>query len=124
MFKNQGFVSILSPPPVRTREQIQLVAELLLEKETINHDDLVSLIGPRPFKGHKTYLEFISANEQSKKQDAETNKEGDADADSASEGDKVEGGGGEGDEGKTPEAEAAAAAAATSAAATAATKEP
>lgn len=48
-----------------------MVAELLLDKETINHDDLVALIGSRPFKAHKTYLEFISANENAKKEAVE-----------------------------------------------------
>lgn len=48
------------------------MAELLLEKETINHDDLVSLIGARPFKAHKSYLEFISANEDAKQKMADS----------------------------------------------------
>lgn len=48
-----------------------MVAELLLEKETINHDDLVALIGSRPFAAHKNYLEFISAQEHGKKLDAD-----------------------------------------------------
>lgn len=57
------------------RTQIKLVAELLLEKETINHDDLVSLIGARPFKAHKSYLEFISANEDAKQKMADSKDE-------------------------------------------------
>ncbi|CAM9577847.1 unnamed protein product, partial [Ectocarpus sp. 13 AM-2016] len=57
------------------KEQIKLVAELLLEKETINHDDLVSLIGARPFKAHKSYLEFISANEDAKQKMADSKEE-------------------------------------------------
>lgn len=52
------------------------MAELLLEKETINHDDLVSLIGARPFKAHKSYLEFISANEDAKQKMADADGEG------------------------------------------------
>lgn len=63
------------------------MAELLLEKETINHDDLVSLIGARPFKGHKSYLEFISANEDAKQKDAaekEAEKEKDEEGDKGS----------------------------------------
>lgn len=80
----------------RTDEnQIKLVAELLLEKETINHDDLVSLIGARPFKAHKSYLEFISANEDAKQ------KMADAGADTAD---------GKGGEESSATAEAAAAA--------------
>lgn len=55
------------------------MAELLLEKETINHDDLVTLIGARPFKAHKSYLEFISANEEAKQKMADGGKD-DADA--------------------------------------------
>ncbi|CAB1102840.1 unnamed protein product [Ectocarpus sp. CCAP 1310/34] len=62
------------------KEQIKLVAELLLEKETINHDDLVSLIGARPFKAHKSYLEFISANEDAKQKMADSKDEAAASA--------------------------------------------
>lgn len=54
------------------------MAELLLEKETINHDDLVSLIGARPFKAHKSYLEFISANEEAKQKMADGKDDADA----------------------------------------------
>lgn len=39
------------------KEDIQKVANLLLEKETITHDDMVDLIGPRPFQGDKAYQE-------------------------------------------------------------------
>lgn len=52
------------------------MAELLLDRETINHDDLVELIGARPFKAHKTYSEFISANAHAKKQDEEQEEKG------------------------------------------------
>jgi hypothetical protein len=30
-------------------------------KETINHDDIVGAIGPRPFEAHKEYAEFIES---------------------------------------------------------------
>jgi hypothetical protein len=32
---------------------------LHIQKETINHDDIVGAIGPRPFAAHKEYQEFI-----------------------------------------------------------------
>lgn len=41
--------------------QIKNIAELLLKKETINHDDIVTAIGPRPFVAHKEYAEFIES---------------------------------------------------------------
>lgn len=31
------------------------------QKETINHDDIVGAIGPRPFAAHKEYQEFIES---------------------------------------------------------------
>lgn len=78
--------------------QIKLVAELLLEKETINHDDLVSLIGARPFKAHKSYLEFISANEDAKQKMADGASEKDGEGESA-----TAGGGGDAEgEGSAP----------------------
>jgi AFG3 family protein len=36
------------------------VAAMLLEKETITHDDVIDLIGPRPFKSDAQYDEFVS----------------------------------------------------------------
>lgn len=41
------------------KEQVEGVAKLLLEKETITHDDMVDLIGERPFQGDPAYMEFI-----------------------------------------------------------------
>lgn len=43
------------------KTQVENLAKLLLEKETINHDDIVSSIGPRPFKSSKQYDEFINS---------------------------------------------------------------
>merc|ERR1711971_405147 len=40
--------------------ELEKVAALLLEKETISHDDIMDLIGPRPFEGDKAYKEFVS----------------------------------------------------------------
>merc|ERR1711871_1461871 len=46
---------------VAKQGQVEAIAEELLVKETINHDDIVRLIGVRPFDGHKTYQEFVAA---------------------------------------------------------------
>lgn len=35
------------------------LAEELLKNETINHSDIVRVLGPRPFGGNKTYTEFV-----------------------------------------------------------------
>jgi AFG3 family protein len=42
------------------KEQVRLVAELLLEQETISHNDVAKLIGPRPFSAGKEYDEFVA----------------------------------------------------------------
>ena len=42
------------------KSEVTAIAEMLLEKETINHDDIVSAIGHRPFEPNKQYAEFIS----------------------------------------------------------------
>ena len=42
------------------RVQLVMVAEKLIELETINHDHIIDLIGPRPFVGDKQYQEFVS----------------------------------------------------------------
>jgi hypothetical protein len=39
---------------------VRQLAELLLEKETINHDDIVGLIGHRPFTADPQYAAYIS----------------------------------------------------------------
>ena len=41
------------------KEEVKKVAELLLSKETITHDDMVATIGPRPFVADPAYEEFI-----------------------------------------------------------------
>jgi AFG3 family protein len=41
------------------KDQVQMVAQMLLDKETITHDDIASLIGERPFVGDAAYDEYI-----------------------------------------------------------------
>jgi AFG3 family protein len=43
------------------REQVRLVAELLLEKETITNNDVAGLIGKRPHGSNKEYEEYASS---------------------------------------------------------------
>jgi AFG3 family protein len=50
------------------KDEVDKVAKLLLEKETINHDDIFDLIGERPFKGDKNYEEYVSRREAERKQ--------------------------------------------------------
>jgi AFG3 family protein len=42
------------------KNDVEKVAKLLLEKETITHDDVHDIVGPRPFKGDSQYEEFVS----------------------------------------------------------------
>ena len=42
------------------KHEVQTLAQLLLEKETITHDDVVDAIGNRPFTGSSIYNEFVS----------------------------------------------------------------
>eukprot|EP00526_Cylindrotheca_closterium_P000049 CAMPEP_0113625906 /NCGR_PEP_ID=MMETSP0017_2-20120614/13386_1 /TAXON_ID=2856 /ORGANISM="Cylindrotheca closterium" /LENGTH=877 /DNA_ID=CAMNT_0000536045 /DNA_START=101 /DNA_END=2731 /DNA_ORIENTATION=+ /assembly_acc=CAM_ASM_000147 len=41
------------------KEEVEKVATLLLDKETITHDDVLELVGPRPYAGNPEYDEFI-----------------------------------------------------------------
>ncbi|KAG7384891.1 hypothetical protein PHYPSEUDO_002112 [Phytophthora pseudosyringae] len=41
------------------QSQLHELAEELLHNETINHGDIVRVLGPRPFGGNKTYTEFV-----------------------------------------------------------------
>jgi AFG3 family protein len=58
--------------------ELHNLSEELLENETINHADIVRVLGPRPFGGNKTYTEFIEESwenadkyEQDKAKEAE-----------------------------------------------------
>jgi AFG3 family protein len=41
------------------KEQVKLVAELLLKKETISHTDVADLIGDRPYSAGKEYESYL-----------------------------------------------------------------
>jgi AFG3 family protein len=41
------------------KDHVQNVANLLIEKETITHDDVLELVGPRPYAGNPEYDEYI-----------------------------------------------------------------
>jgi AFG3 family protein len=61
------------------KEEVEKVASLLLEKETIKHDDLVNLIGERPFKADPAYNEFIRRKVRKTAGHEENGEEGVAD---------------------------------------------
>jgi AFG3 family protein len=55
------------------KDDVEKVAKLLLEKETITHDDVIELVGPRPFRGDAQYEEFVRRYKgESKKGTTET----------------------------------------------------
>jgi AFG3 family protein len=47
------------------KEEVEKVAKLLIDKETITHDDMIDLIGDRPFEADDQYREYITARAQS-----------------------------------------------------------
>jgi len=54
------------------RDEVEKVAALLLEKETITHDDITAIVGPRPYKGDPAYEEFIKRRQKDKEEHAES----------------------------------------------------
>ena len=50
------------------KEDVAKVAALLLEKEVIGRDDMISLLGKRPFPEPNTYLDFLDGNIENKNQ--------------------------------------------------------
>jgi AFG3 family protein len=42
------------------KTEVEALANLLLEKETITHDDVIDAIGERPFEGNTQYNEYVS----------------------------------------------------------------
>lgn len=41
------------------KSEIEAVAKRLLEREVLNREDMIELLGPRPFKEKHTYEEFV-----------------------------------------------------------------
>jgi AFG3 family protein len=64
------------------KQDVENVAKLLLERETITHDDMVDLIGPRPFEADSAYTEYVSsrkpaeAKEEAVKEEEEVQVDG------------------------------------------------
>ena len=50
------------------KDEVESVAKLLLEKETITHDDVLELVGERPFKGDGSYDEFVRRRQEPKEE--------------------------------------------------------
>lgn len=77
------------------KEEVEKVANLLLEKETITHDDIVELIGKRPFDGDTQYQEYVSRRtEPNDDEDGEqkSNKTHNSEEDSPTDGQSNHGG--------------------------------
>ena len=55
------------------KEEVEKVANLLLEKETITHDDMIDLIGKRPFEGDAQYNEYVSWRAKDKEDELNNN---------------------------------------------------
>ena len=58
------------------KHEVESVAKLLMDKETITHDDIVDLIGDRPFVGDPQYQEYVSARKSRTTTPAETTTSG------------------------------------------------
>ena len=54
------------------KEELIKVAELLMEKETITHDDVVDMIGARPFAADAEYQKYISERSATKLREEKT----------------------------------------------------
>ena len=54
------------------KTEVEKVAQLLLEKETITHDDMVGIIGARPFQGDPAYEEFVRRKASQPNDDTES----------------------------------------------------
>ena len=57
------------------KHEVETVAQMLLEKETITHDMVSDAIGARPFTGHKVYDEYVSQRKAVKMEAAEKSDE-------------------------------------------------
>jgi len=64
------------------REEVEKVAKMLLDKETITHDDIFDLVGPRPFVPDSAYQEYVTSRIEDRKKDAEKAENKDANEES------------------------------------------
>jgi AFG3 family protein len=48
------------------KNEVDKIAQLLLQKETITHDDIIDVIGERPFRGDESYNDFVSKRKYDK----------------------------------------------------------
>ncbi|ORY44209.1 ATP-dependent metallopeptidase Hfl [Rhizoclosmatium globosum] len=46
------------------REQVELIAQRLLEKEVLSREDMIALLGERPFGDHSTYVEYLGSTKK------------------------------------------------------------
>lgn len=50
------------------KQEVEAIANLLIERETITNDDVTDAIGARPFRGHAAYDEFVSQRSRNKEE--------------------------------------------------------
>ena len=50
------------------KNKVERIAKMLMEKETITHEDVINSIGPRPFAGDPAYEEFLARRNQDHKE--------------------------------------------------------
>ncbi len=48
------------------KDDVEKLAQMLLDKETITHDDVLELIGPRPYQGNPQYDEYVRRFKEAK----------------------------------------------------------
>jgi len=53
---------------VDKREQLELLAQRLLEREMLTHNDVLELLGPRPFEMSDDYKEYVDTSAKYKDQ--------------------------------------------------------
>lgn len=74
------------------KEEVEKIANLLLDKETITHDDVIDLVGPRPFTGNEAYQEFVSKRFVAAKEEVITDTDDVEEESESADGDNTSGG--------------------------------
>ena len=65
------------------KDDTEKVAQLLLKQETITHDDIVDLVGPRPYQSNSAYQDYVSSRKTPDRSEAQEKDDNEIEVDTS-----------------------------------------